>query len=71
MAAGGATWVVSPTGKNRVYPHQHGALFDEVAASTARLLTALHPRGTPRTREGEREKAKLKWAKREARIVSR
>ncbi len=44
---------------------------DEVAASTARLLSALHPRGTPRTREGEREKAKVKWAKREARIVSR
>jgi hypothetical protein len=45
--------------------------IDEVAASTAKLLAALHPRGEPRTREGEREKAKVKWAKREARMVSR
>jgi hypothetical protein len=44
---------------------------DDVAASTTRLLAALHPRGAPRTREGEREKAKLKWAKREARMTSR
>jgi hypothetical protein len=45
--------------------------IDEVAASTAKLLAALKPRGVPRTREGEREKAKVKWARREARIVSR
>ncbi len=33
LAAGGATWVVCPTGKNRVYPPQHRTLFAEVAAS--------------------------------------
>ncbi|CAN5871811.1 DNA-processing protein DprA [soil metagenome] len=33
MAGGGATWVVSPTGKDRVYPPQHRELFAEVARS--------------------------------------
>lgn len=33
IAAGGATWVVSPTGKNRVYPPQHRELFAEIAQS--------------------------------------
>lgn len=34
IAGGGATWVVSPTGKDRVYPPQHRELFAEVAASS-------------------------------------
>lgn len=42
--------------------------IDEIAASTRRLLQALPPRGPARTREGEKEKAKLRWAQREARI---
>ncbi len=33
LAAGGATWVVSPTGKDRVYPPQHEELFAQVARS--------------------------------------
>jgi DNA processing protein len=33
LAANGATWVVCPTGKARLYPQEHRALFDEVAAS--------------------------------------
>ena len=33
LAGGGATWVVSPTGKDRVYPPQHGELFSEVERS--------------------------------------
>lgn len=41
---------------------------DEVAASTRRLLGALSERGPARTREGERAKAKVRWAQREARI---
>lgn len=37
----------------------------EVTAATERLLSSLHPPKTsPRTREGEREKAKSRWAKR-------
>ena len=44
---------------------------EEVAASTQKLLAALTVRGEARTREGERAKAKVKWARREARMVSR
>jgi hypothetical protein len=39
----------------------------EIAASTRTLLTEIHPTGPKRTREGEREKARARWAAREAR----
>lgn len=39
---------------------------EQVAVATERLLAALEPRGNPRTREGEREKAKARWARRSA-----
>jgi hypothetical protein len=39
--------------------------IDEVAAATEKLLAALSARGTVRTREGEKEKAALKWKARE------
>ena len=39
LAAGGPTWVVSPTGKNRVYPREHASLFAEIASSShSRML---------------------------------
>jgi hypothetical protein len=38
----------------------------EIAEATERLLDALTPRGPARTREGEREKGKARWKKREA-----
>ena len=41
----------------------------EVTLATSRLLAALPPRGETRTRDGEREKAKLKWGVRAARIA--
>ena len=41
--------------------------IDEVAATTRALLAKLPERGEPRTREGEREKAKKRWALRAAR----
>jgi hypothetical protein len=41
---------------------------EEIAASTGRLLKELHPAGPKRTREGEREKARARWAAREAAI---
>jgi hypothetical protein len=44
--------------------------IDEVASSTERLLAALHPKGPARTREQEREKARLRWTQREARLVN-
>jgi hypothetical protein len=38
---------------------------DQIAAATAKLLDALPERGEPRTREGEKEKARARWARRE------
>jgi hypothetical protein len=38
--------------------------IEEVAASTKALLQALPERGAARTREGEREKARLRWVRR-------
>jgi hypothetical protein len=40
--------------------------IDSVTAATESLLAALTARGTVRTREGERERAKLRWTKRQA-----
>jgi hypothetical protein len=40
--------------------------IEEVTASTERLLAALQPRGKVRTREGERERAQLRWKVRES-----
>ena len=37
---------------------------DAVTAATTELLTALPPRGEPRTREAEREKARARLARR-------
>jgi hypothetical protein len=45
------------------------AAVDEVAKTTEHLLAALPPRAAKRTREGEREKAKLKWTRRVERIA--
>lgn len=39
--------------------------IDKIAAATTALLEALPARGEPRTREGEREKAKARWTRRE------
>jgi len=33
LAAGGATWVVAPTGSHHVYPEEHGDLFERVESS--------------------------------------
>ena len=41
--------------------------IEEITAATTRLLESLAARGTVRTREGEREKAKRRWTLREAR----
>lgn len=41
---------------------------EAIASATKELLGTLGARGQPRTREGERSKAKEKWEKREARI---
>ena len=44
----------------------------EIAKATAKLLEALPPgKSPPRTREGEREKAKAKWSARVTRMQIR
>ena len=42
--------------------------IDDVAAATERLLGTLQARVPVRTREGEKEKARMKWKIREARM---
>jgi hypothetical protein len=44
---------------------------DKVSAATEALLDALQADVPVRTREGEREKAKLRWKKREEQLASR
>ena len=50
-------------------PHADEAVFtravDDIAAATEKLLGSLHAHGAIRTREGEREKARARWQKRE------
>jgi hypothetical protein len=43
------------------------AAVNEVTLATEKLLGALPPRGKVRTREGEKEKARARWARREMR----
>lgn len=40
----------------------------QITAATTKLLDALPENGTPRTREGEKAKAKQRWMRREAAI---
>jgi hypothetical protein len=40
----------------------------QIAAATTKLLDALPARGEPRTRDGEKAKAKARWARRESSI---
>jgi hypothetical protein len=42
--------------------------IDQVAKATTALLEKLPERGEPRTREGEKEKAKARWERREQSI---
>jgi hypothetical protein len=44
---------------------------DEVTAATERLLASLTTRAAPRTREGEKEKARIRWVRREGRMSGR
>jgi hypothetical protein len=57
---------VSGTTKPNAQDEKNFALaIDAVASATEKLLAALHSRGSPRTREGEKEKARARWKKRE------
>ncbi len=46
------------------------AAVAEIASATTRLLEALTPRGPCRTREGEREKGRVRWKRREAAMAA-
>ena len=43
--------------------------IDEIAASTGRLLASLFARGKVRTREEERERARLRWTRRDGGLL--
>jgi hypothetical protein len=55
--------------------HEAHAAFEravaQIAAATTKLLDQLPARGEPRTREGEKAKAKLRWARREEAMTKR
>jgi hypothetical protein len=44
---------------------------DEVTAATERVLSSLVAKAPVRTREGEREKGRLRWLSREAKVRAR
>jgi hypothetical protein len=47
------------------------AAIDAVAGATTRLLAALSVRGEARTREQEKERARLRWTRRQVRLIDR
>jgi hypothetical protein len=64
-------YVRKVTGVNAPSRADHDAFESavaEIAAGTKKLLESLAARGQARTREGEREKARQRWTKREERI---
>jgi hypothetical protein len=64
-------YVRKVSGVNKASQAEHEVFeraVDEVAEATSRLLASLHPRGPARTREGEKEKARVRWARREAQL---
>jgi hypothetical protein len=74
MRAAALQYVRKVSGLNKPSQADEAAFdkaIDSVAAATEKLLAALTAKGSVRTREGEREKAKLRWVKREARLIDR
>ena len=71
MRAAALQYVRKVSGLNKP-SHVDEATFaravDDVAAATERLLSTLQARVPVRTREGEKEKARMKWKIREARF---
>jgi hypothetical protein len=54
--------------KDKVGEKAFTKALEQITKATAALLESLPEHGEPRTREGEKEKAKARWEKREARI---
>ena len=71
IRAAALQYVRKVTGMNKPTKADEKAFAEAVEAvahTTMHLLGVLHTHGEPRTREGEKEKAKKRWAAREARI---
>ena len=49
MEAGGRTWVVAPTGHERIYPEGHADLFDRVGRGPGAMLWPFAPEHASRT----------------------
>lgn len=69
IAAGGATWVVSPTGKDRIYPPQHRQLFAEIAKSSRSRMIWCFPDRECQTRDTLRYRNGVLAALTEALVV--
>ena len=72
MRAAALQYVRKVSGMNKpstVDQRAFESAIDEVTASTQRLLRLLHSRGPVRTREGEQEKARARWKKREVALA--
>jgi DNA processing protein len=67
LEVGGVTWAVWGTGPDRLYPPEHGALAEEIAAGGA-LLTE-YPPGTPPRRHHFPERNRLIAGLSEATVV--
>ncbi len=71
MHAAALQYVRKVSGLNKpsaVDQERFDAAVAQIAKTTESLLASLSPRATPRTREGEREKAAARWKAREARL---
>jgi hypothetical protein len=71
MRAAALQYVRKVSGLNkpsRVDEATFARAVDDVAAATERLLATLQARVPVRTREGEKEKARMKWKIREGRL---
>lgn len=72
IRAAALQYIRKVSGMNKPAQAEHEAFeraIDEVTASTERLLALLPPRGHVRTREGEKEKARARWKRREAKAT--
>ena len=71
IAAAALQYVRKVSGYQKV-PNDDLEAFDlavrEVTEATQKLLKKLHKHGEPRTREGEKEKAREKWKRREEQL---
>lgn len=74
IRAASLQYVRKVTGLQKPGHHDEEAFelaIHEIAEATTRVLASVHPKGEPRTREGEREKGRERWKKREAALKAK